>query len=73
MMNAKTYVVADSVLCLGSMRDEPIEAWKNKIKWYMENRHLIHLNRIDGEPMEFEWKIFTGFTTLDILEEIHFL
>ena len=28
------------------------------------------LNRIDGEPMEFEWKIFPGFTTLGILEEI---
>ena len=24
----------------------------------------------DGEPMEFEWKIFPGFTTLGILEEI---
>ena len=68
--NAKTYVFADSVLCLGSMRDEPIEAWKNKIKWYLENYYLKDLNRIDGESMEFEWKIFPGFTTLDILEEI---
>ena len=24
----------------------------------------------DGKPIEFEWKIFPGFTTLDILEEI---
>ena len=30
--NAKTYVFADSVFCLGSMRDEPIEAWENKSK-----------------------------------------
>ena len=28
------------------------------------------LNRIDGEPMEFVWKMFPGFTTLGILEEI---
>ena len=28
------------------------------------------LNRIDGKPMEFEWKIFPGFTTLGILEDI---
>ena len=68
--NAKTCVFAHSVLCLGSMRDEPIEEWKNKIKWYLENRFLKSLNRIDGESMEFEWKIFTGFTTLDILEQI---
>ena len=28
------------------------------------------LNRIDGQPMEFEWKIFPGFTTVEILNEI---
>ena len=68
--NAKTYIFAVSVLCVGCMRDEPIEAWKNKIKWCLENRCWQDLNRIDGELMEFEWKIFPGFTTLDILEEI---
>ena len=68
--NTKTYVFADSVLCLGSMSNQPVEAWKNKITWYLENRYLKDLNRIDGEPMEFEWKIFPGFITLGILEEI---
>ena len=29
--NAKTYVLADSVLCLRSMNEEPVEAWKGKI------------------------------------------
>ena len=56
--NAKTYVFADSVLCLGSIGDQPVEAWKNKIKWYLETRYLNDLNQIDEEPMEFEWKIF---------------
>ena len=32
--------------------------------------YLKDLNRIDGEPVEFEWKKFPGFTTLGILEEI---
>ena len=68
--NAKTYVFADSVPCLGSISDQPVEAWRNKIKCYSENRYLKDLNRIDGEPMEFEWKKFSGFTTLGILEEI---
>ena len=36
----------------------------------LKDRHLRDLNRIDGESMELEWKIFTGFTTLGILEEI---
>ena len=37
--------------------------------WYLENRHFKDMNRIDGEPMEFEWKIFPGITTLGLLEE----
>ena len=65
----KPYVFADSVLCLGSISDQSVEAWKNKIKGYLENRYLKDLNRIDGEPMEFEWKMFPGFTTLGSLEE----
>ena len=36
-------------LC-GKMGDDPIAAWKNKIKWYSENNHnhFNELNRIDG-------------------------
>ena len=52
------------------MSDQPVEAWKNKIEWYLGNRYLKDLCRIDGEPMEFEWNKFSGFTTLGILEEI---
>ena len=29
--NVKTYVFADSVFFLGSMKEEPVEAWKDKI------------------------------------------
>ena len=43
---------------------------QSKIKWYWETRYLKDLNRIDGEPMEFEWTIFSGSTTLGILGEI---
>ena len=66
---AKTCVFADSVLCLGSVSDQPVEAWKDKINLYWENRYLKDLNRIDGEPLEFEWNVFLEFTTLGILEE----
>ena len=37
---AKTYVFADSVLCLGGIKENPDEAWKDKIKWNFENNHL---------------------------------
>ena len=38
-------------------------------KWYFENNHLKDLKRIDGESMEFEWKIFPRFTTLGLLKQ----
>ena len=53
-----------------SQKKKPNEAWKDNIKWYCENNHLQELNRIDGESMEFELKIFPGFTTFDLLQQI---
>ena len=52
---AQTYVCSDSVLCLGGISDEPVEAWESRIRWFLETRYLKDLDRIDGEPMEFEW------------------
>ena len=53
---AKTYVFADSVLCLGSMRDEPIEAWKNKNKMVfgksLSQRSESHRRQPDGVRVE---------------------
>ena len=55
-MNSKTNVFSDSVLCLGSITPEPVQAWRGKFKWYLETRYLKELDRIDGEQMEVEWK-----------------
>ena len=71
--NAKTYVFSDSVLCVGKKGEDPIATWKNRIKWYSENNHFKDMNRIDGMPTEFEWKIFPGFTTLGLLEKMQSL
>ena len=68
---SKVYVFSDSVLCMGEMRSDPNEAWMKKTKWYSQNKYLKELSRIDGMQTEFEWKIFPGFTTYGILEEIH--
>ena len=59
-------------LC-GKMGDEPIATWKSKIKWYPENNHFKDMNRIDGIPTEFEWKIFPGIMTLGLIEKIQSL
>ena len=41
-----------------------------KIERFMGTSQYRELDRIDGEPMEFESKNFPGFTTLQILAEI---
>ena len=46
------------------LTEDPIATWKSKIKLYSENSHSKEMNRIDGVPTEFEWKIFPGITTL---------
>ena len=56
----KTFVLSDSVLCLAGISTDPVKARKEKINWFMESRQFGELGRIDGEPMEFEWKIFLG-------------
>ena len=67
---AQTYVFSDSVLWLGGISSDPVRAWKDKINLFMESHQFREWSRIDVEPMEFEWNIFTGFTTLGILAEI---
>ena len=42
---------------------------KNIIKWYLENRYLKDLNRIDGEPVEFEWKNLVRNHYVELLRE----
>ena len=50
--NSQTFVFADLVLCLGS-----------SVTNQSKTHHLKDLDRIDGKPMEFEWKYFQGFIT----------
>ena len=52
------------------MGDDPVESWKSKIQWYSDNDYFSELNRIDGQPMDYEWKTFPGFTTVGILNQI---
>ena len=72
-MTAKVYVYSDSVLCLGKIHTsgEAIEPWKGQVATFrVENNSFNELLRLDGEPIEFEWKNFTGFTALEILHRI---
>ena len=54
---------------LGKKGDDPDKSWKDTIQWYSENNFFSELNRIDGKPFKFEWKILPGFETAAILKE----
>ena len=62
LLHTKVYVFSDSVLCLGKMNENPQShmAWEDRLTWFRSSPEYRALDRIDGEPMEFEWNIFPG-------------
>ena len=64
---------SDSVLCLGKMNENPQSdyAWEDRLTRFKSSSQYRALDTIDGEPMEFEWNIFPGFTTLQLVREVH--
>ena len=73
LVHKKVYVFSDSVLCLGKMNENPQSniAWEDKLTCFKSSSEYRALDKIDGEPMEFEWNIFPGFTTLQLCNNVH--
>ena len=69
---SKVYVFSDSVLCLGRVYQYPKsnEAWKDRIGWITTEKSNRDYDGINGEPTEFEWNIFPGFTTLQLCGKV---
>ena len=57
LLHTKVYVFSDSVLCLGKVNEDPQSntAWEERLTWFKSSPEYRALERIDGEPMEFEW------------------
>ena len=72
LSHAKVYVFSDSVLCLGKVNQNPTSssAWEEKLSWFKSSSQYRTLDTIDGEPMEFEWNIFPGFTSLQLCNKV---
>ena len=72
LSHAKVYVFSDSVLCLGKMNQNPQSntVREDKLTWLKSSSQYRTLDTIDGEPMEFEWNIFPGFTTLQLINKV---
>ena len=72
LLHTKVYVFSDSVLCLGKMSENPQSnfAWEDRLTWFKSSSEYRALDALDGEPMEFEWNIFSGLTTLQLVREV---
>ena len=72
LLHTKDYVFSDSVLCLGKMNENPQSnyAWEDRLTWFKRSPEYRALDKIDGEPMDFEWHIFPGFTTLQLCNKV---
>ena len=72
LQRTKVYVFSDSVLCLGKIHENtPIKhCMGTKIGMVQKYQEYRNFDRIDGEPMEFEWNIFPGFNTLQLSQEV---
>ena len=72
LQSTKVYVFSDSVLCLGRILQHPDsnEAWKNRVAGVKAEKSYRDYDGINGEPTEFEWNIFPGFTTLQLCGKI---
>ena len=73
LQRTKVYVFSDSVLCLGKIHQQPEsnEAWKKMIEGITTERSYRDYDGINGEPTEFEWNIFPGFTTLQLCGKVN--
>ena len=72
LQRTKVYVFSDSVFCLGKIFENPQsnDAWEERLEWFKSSPVYRNFDRIDGEPVEFEWNIFLGFNTLQLSEEV---
>ena len=72
LQRTQVHVFSDSVLCLGKIHQHPEsnEAWKKRIEGITTDNSYRDYDGINGEPTEFEWNIFPGFTTLHLCGKV---
>ena len=72
LQRTKVYVFSDSVLCLGRVHQHPQsnKTWKERIGWMSLTKAAETMTESMGEPTEFEWNVFPGFTTLQFCGKI---
>ena len=73
MKQLSIFSISDSVLCLGKIHQHPEsnEAWKKRIEGVTTDKGYRDDDGINGEPTEFEWNIFPGFTMLQLCGKVN--
>ena len=73
-LQSKVYVFSDSLLCLvGKSPPHPRsgEIWEQeRIAYFVASKEYQELFDNAGEPVVFEWRIFPGHTTAQVLQEV---
>ena len=68
------YVFSDSVLCLGGQCPQYPESARvseqKKISTFVSTSEYRELEKLTGGPFVFEWKVFPGHTTKQLLQKI---
>ena len=73
LQRTKVYVFSDSVLCFGKIHQHPEsnEAWKKRIEGITTDKSYSDYDGSNGEPTEFEWNTFPGFTTMQLCGKVN--
>ena len=53
-----------------SEHSEAIKRWENQLQEFQQTNSYADLLEIDGGPIEFEWNIFPGHTSLEMLQKV---
>ena len=72
LQRTSVYVFSDSVFCFGKVHQhtESNESWKKRIEWIINEKSYRDCDGINGQPTEFEWNIFPGFTSLQLCGKV---
>ena len=71
LQRTKVYVFSDSMLNVGKIHRNPTKLGRKRLKGIQSGKRYRDHDGINGEPTEFEWNIFPGFTTLQLRGKIN--
>ena len=72
LQRTKVHVFSDSELCLVKILEtsQSNDAWEERLGSLKSSQNYRNFDRIDGEPMEFEWNISQDTIRWQLSEEV---